>query len=86
MGQIRNPSSTFTAAWAYKGPYYNVLTRRRGGGGGSCVRARRLGLSFVIQKSNKLFQANFWLFIISKDFAKRCMIGELMLAICSSLV
>lgn len=86
MGQIRNPSSTFTAAWAYKGPYYNVLTRRRGGGGGSCVRARRLGLSFVIQKSKKLFQANFWLFIISKDFAKRCMIKELMLAICSSLV
>lgn len=89
MGQIRNPSSTFTAAWAYKGPYYNVLTRRRGGGGGAVVselHCRRLGLSFVIQKSNKLFQANFWLFIISKDFAKRCMIGELMLAICSSLV
>lgn len=61
----------------------NAAERR---GGGSCVRARRLGLSFVIQKSNKLFQANFWLFIISKDFAKRCMIGELMLAICSSLV
>lgn len=37
MGQIRNPSSTFTAAWAYKGPYYNVLTRRRGGGGGAVV-------------------------------------------------
>lgn len=86
MGQIRNPSSTFTAAWAYKGPYYNVLTRRRGRGGGSCVRDRRLGLSFVIQKSNKLFQANLWLFIISKDFAKRCMIKELLLAICSSLV
>lgn len=86
MGQIRNPSSTFTAAWAYKGPYYNVLTRRGGRGGGSCVRASRLGLSFVIQKSNKLFQANFWLFIISKDFAKRCMIKELLLAICSSLV
>lgn len=66
-----------------------IITFKRGGeegGGGSCVRARRLGLSFVIQKSNKLFQANFWLFIISKDFAKRCMIKELMLAICSSLV
>lgn len=41
------------------------------------LHCRRLGLSFVIQKSNKLFQANLWLFIISKDFAKRCMIKEL---------
>lgn len=63
---------------------FNAAERK--GGGGSCVRDRRLGLSFVIQKSNKLFQANLWLFIITKDFAKRCMIKELMLAICSSLV
>lgn len=43
MGQIRNPSSTFTAAWAYEGPYYNVLTRRRGGGGGQLCQSYTVG-------------------------------------------